>query len=259
MFNLTIAQFSPEIGNKIGNMNKMKNMIKEAKKLDSHFIMFPELALTGYCTSKIVFELAETMEGPCIKELRETCKENKIYAAISFIEKGNGEEEGIYIACALIDDAGEIVGVYRKTHLFDQETKIYRPGNELSIFNTKFGKIGIMICYDLEFPEVARTLRLKGADIILVPLANMKPYENYQSIYSKSRAMENEIPIVLCNQSEPLEGIDFFGQSIVVDLYGNTLMKMENKEQIETIALDMDVLKDKKLNYVQNRRTELYN
>lgn len=257
MFNITIAQFSPQIGNKSSNMDKMKKLIREAKEQDSNFILFPELALTGYTTSKIVYELAETLEGPSITEFREICRKNNIYSAFSFIEKNEAGE--LYISCTLIDDKGEIIGVYRKTHQFDQESRIFQKGDKISVFDTKFGKIGIMICYDLEFPEVARTLKKKGAELILVPLANMTPYEKYQEIYTKSRAMENEIPVVICNQSEPLEeGIKFFGQSIAVDLYGNTLIEMDRKEQIKTVTVDMAVKKDHKLNYIQNLRPEIY-
>lgn len=256
MFNLTIAQFSPQVGNKISNMSKMKTLILDAKKQNSNLVLFPELSLTGYITSKEVYELAETLEGPSIRGFRGICKENEIYSAFSFIEKN--EKEEVYISCALIDDQGDIVGVYRKTHQFDQETTYFEKGNEIPVFTTKFGKIGIMICFDLEFPEVARTLKKKGAELILVPLANMKPYEKYQEIYTKSRAMENEIPIAICNQSEPLEGIDFFGQSIAVDLYGTTLIEMGNTEQIATVTIDLANKKDRRLNYIKKLRPEVY-
>ncbi|KHD85833.1 carbon-nitrogen hydrolase family protein [Heyndrickxia ginsengihumi] len=256
MFRVTIAQFTPKLGNKSANIKNMINMMKKAKEQQSQLIVFPELCLTGYFISESLSELAEPLSGKSIQTLQTACKEHGIYAVISFPEKHlNGT---FYIAAALIDDKGSIKGIYRKSHLFANEGDVFSSGTELPVFDTELGKMAIMICYDLEFPEVARILRLKGAQLLLVPLANMQPYEKYQFIYLQSRAMENQIPIVLCNRTGTENDTHFFGESAIVSSDGSLLIKLNDEEQLQTIHVPLNEQLDEQLSYMKDRRTDLY-
>ena len=254
--NITIAQFCPVLGNKKENIRKINDCIKQAASEQADLVVFPELCLTGYFIWDDIKELAESVSGESLQLLQQSCRDHSIHAVISFPEVTiNGH---YYITSALIDDTGAVIGTYQKTHLFDREAEIFRPGNTLPVFKTKFGNIGLMICYDLEFPEVARTLKIKGADLLIIPLANMSPYEDYQITYLKSRAMENELPIALCNRIGSEEDTFFFGHSAVVNSKGKVLLKMGSKEQISTVAISLEESKDQKLNYLMHRRADLY-
>ncbi|MDT9756939.1 carbon-nitrogen hydrolase family protein [Heyndrickxia coagulans] len=254
---IAIAQMEPVLGSKDRNVQKMLSMMNEAKNMHADLIIFPEMCLTGYHISDRLDELAEDLSsGESICLIQNACKTNCMHALYSFPEKG--ADDTFYISAILIDDEGRIAGVYRKTHLFDQESDCFSPGVALPVFETKFGKIGCMICYDLEFPEVARILRIKGAEMLLVPLANMSPYEHYQFIYAQSRAMENQIPVILCNRTGKELKTHFFGESTAILGDGRLTKKLGNHEQLEVVQIPANEKKDEKLNYLTDRRIDLY-
>lgn len=253
--NISLAQFKPVLKDTQHNMEKMKEYMREAKKAKADIVLFPEMALTGYLLKEAVKEYAEEVDGPLIQSLKEICKEVNIAIIVSFPEK---EGHLYYISCLYIDEKGEILGKYRKTHLFDTERHYFSKGKDYPVLNTKFGKVGMMICYDLEFPEVARMLRMQGADIIFIPTANMKPYEEYQNVYVRSRAMENEIPVVICNRLGQEGDLEFFGNSMVVDHKGSVLLNAEHQEGVFTCNVNLGSDKDPNLNYCQNVNKKLY-
>src|SRR5699024_539211 len=136
--------------------------------------------------------------------------------------------------------------------------EIFTPGNEFRVFDTAIGKIGMMICFDLDFPESARTLHLKDADIILTPTNNMKPYDFYQNIYLQSRAMENELPIALCNRLGQERDLVYFGQSAIYDAFAKPLIKLNDTATIQTVEVPLKQTTDPNLNYKQNRQPAAY-
>jgi predicted amidohydrolase len=252
---ISLAQLSPVLGNKETNLDYISKSMLEAKSQQSDLIVFPELFLTGYDVGKELNNLAETIEGSSINKIKVMCKEHSIYSIVGFPE--TDETNNYYISSAVINNQGNLAGSYRKTHLFDKEKFYFKKGEEFKVFHTKIGKIGIMICYDLEFPEVARSLKLMGAEIIIVLTANMSPYEDYQNVYMRSRAMENEIPIVICNRLGSEGEINFFGDSMVVDGNGKVLYHMGRTPGIGTVTLSSST-PDPKLDYIKNRRPEIY-
>ncbi|MBM7570104.1 carbon-nitrogen hydrolase family protein [Aquibacillus albus] len=253
--NISLAQFSPKLKDKEMNLETIKSQMEVAKKQYTNLIVFPEMSLTGYLLKDSVTEYAEDTNGPSLRRVKEYCRDIGIDTIISFPEK---DGKNYYITAIYIDSNGEILGKYRKTHLFDTESNYFTPGNDYPVFDTKWGKVGIMICYDLEFPEVARLLRLKGADIIFIPTANMKPYEKYQEIYLKSRAMENEIPIAICNRIGQEEELEFFGQSMVVDHEGEEYVHLNETECLLTCEISLSNKRDPKLQYINNINRTIY-
>lgn len=203
-----------------------------------------------------VSHLAETENGSSINEIKQICKEQNIYIVFGFAEKDDNGH--YYISSGLIDANGELLGIYRKTHLFYKEKETFFPGSEFKVFPTPLGRIGLMICFDIEFPEIARALKLKGADVIIVVNANMDPYEEYHYIYAKARAMENEIPVVICNRLGQEGKLNFCGDSMVIDALGKELLKMDKFEGVRTVELPLETATDPKLTYVANRRDDLY-
>lgn len=258
MIRISVAQFSPKLGDKEKNLEKITECLQMANKQNSDIVVFPELCLTGTLVFDFIDQLSESLDdSPSLKYIQNKCNESGVHGVFTFVEKAkNGE---YYNAAALIDDTGKVLGIYRKVHLFDGENNFMSSGNDFPVFETKLGKIAIAICFDLEFPETARILRLNGAEIILAPTNNMLPYNEDQPIYAKSRAKENQIPVVICNRIGKEKDYDFFGESIIVDAFGKTILSLARNEEIVTVGVDLHATIDDKLGYIAHRHPDLYN
>jgi predicted amidohydrolase len=154
------------------NLEKMCVLIEQtmSEKPQTDLIVFPELITTGYECGKDFQELAETVpDGMSMKIIGALAKEYKVHIVYGFPEKDADHDDVLYNSAVLIDDAGEVKGIYRKVHLFAKEKDYFKAGNAFPVFTTAVGKLGIMICWDAAFPEVARSLALKGADLLVVP------------------------------------------------------------------------------------------
>lgn len=254
---VTIAQLIPKLGDKQHNLELISESMEKAEKERSHLVVFPELFLTGYSIGENLHEMAESEDGPSLDEIKTLCRKHGIYTVMSFPEKD--EEDNYYISSALIDHNGKVLGIYRKTHLFDEEKKYFTPGSDLKVIDSPLGKVGMMICFDVEFPEIARALKLKGADFIVIVNANMHPYQEHHHLYVRSRSMENEIPVIICNRLGVEGNLHFCGDSMVMDATGKVLAAMNEDEGVKTVELPIKQTLDPKMSYTQNRRKELYN
>lgn len=254
---IVLAQLKCELLNKEINLKRTLETIKEAKEKNGDYVLFPELFLTGYVMNQKVRSLGEPIEGESIKKIAHCAKEHGIGVIYGFPEL---EGEKLYNSAAFINKNGEIVGVYRKTHLFHHERTFFEPGNQCPIFSIPQGNIGFLITYDMEFPEMPRILATKGANVIFVLCANMVPYQNYQNTFLQSRAIENHVFTVATNKV----GLDsdniFFGESQVVNPEGKILYKGGNNEEVSVIEINLDDIKRSKgvLDYINNRRVNLY-
>jgi len=157
---------------------------------------------------------AEKPDGPSVKALERIAEEYGVYVLGGSLWEREGGE--IYNVSRLFDRSGECIGVHRKIHLYSIEKYFFKPGSRLEPCRTEFGMVGMTVCFDLAFPEVARILTLKGADIIFnpafIPSAGI---ENWH-IYVKARALENRIPIVGVNSVSFERGLEWPGESILV-------------------------------------------
>ena len=160
---------------------------------------------------------------------------------------------------------GESIGYYDKIHLFDafgvKESDIFIPGNELGLFQLDIGKVGVWICYDTRFPEIARALRAKGAEILCVPAAFYSPNADQWDIIVKSSAICNVTPVVAVNQYGILpNGRSLFGRSRMVDAKGLIVAGMSDKEGYFVGKIDKNYTeKCRKENpEMENRRMDLY-
>lgn len=248
---VTLGQFEPIVGEKETNLQKMRGIMEQASKDGSDVVLFPELCLTGYFIQDIEEDMAESIDGPSLQTMKELCKYYQLHTVFSWAEQG---DDGIvYNSACLISDEGIVLGNYRKVHVYGRENEIFEKGDSFHVFDTKFGRVGIMICYDLDFPEVARILALKHADIILIPTNNFRPYARYQRTYVKSRAMENELPVAICNRTGQEQELQYFGESAVYDAYGHELALLGDTEETKTIEVPLHQEKDEQLSYLTNR------
>ena len=171
----------------------------------------------------------------------------------------------VYNRCLVMHREGESIGYYDKIHLFDafgvKESDIFIPGNELGLFQLDIGKVGVWICYDTRFPEIARALRAKGAEILCVPAAFYSPNADQWDIIVKSSAICNVTPVVAVNQYGILpNGRSLFGRSRMVDAKGLIVAGMSDKEGYFVGEIDKNYTeKCRKENpEMENRRMDLY-
>ena len=153
-------------------------------------ILFPEMFLTGYLIRDQLAQLAEPYpNGPALTVLGQKAKALSLGVVMGMPLANPGGKP--YNAVVMIDRDGTPAGFQAKTHFFGGEEKMFAPGTSLRAFDTSFGRMGILVCYDGEFPETARSLALDGAKLICMCAANMSPYEDYHFLYMRTRAMEN--------------------------------------------------------------------
>ncbi len=178
-----------------------------------------------------------------------------------------------YNSSPLIDPAGEIVGKYWKTHLFDapdrvdikpgiRESAKLTAGNELPVYDTKPAKLGLSVCSDLRFPEVYRELALNGAEVIVCASAFLSPRFDHWEFFLRARATENQAWVVASGQYgvEPKSGVAFVGRSMIVDPWGTVVACAPDTEGVVTAEIDLAFIDEVKRRYplMDQRRPELY-
>jgi predicted amidohydrolase len=255
IFHLALAQLRCD--SKEGNLKRINDTIKQASEKGADYILFPELFTTGYIVDGKIKNLADPIHGDNLKQVQASAKNHNIGVILGFPEYEAGN---IYNSAVFINKTGEIIKTYRKIHLYDEEKNVFTPGEESPIIDLPEGKVGIMITYDMEFPELARVLALKGAQMIFILCANMIPYQLHQHVYLRARALENHIFIAATNKVGLENENVFFGESEIIHPTGTTLYKSGNNEDIAVIQIDLSDSKKAQglLNYLNNRRPEIY-
>lgn len=227
-FKLALAQISCEQGDKAKNTKKIKETVTKAKKQGADLVIFPELSLTGYVVRDQIYELAETIPGPSTKAIEKMAKETKTYIIFGMPELSEKTQSTIYNTAVLIGPEGSI-GKYRKmylpTHSVFEEKRYFRPGYQSATFGTALGKIGLVICYDIFFPEVTRLTRLKGAQLIVCISASPAVRKAFFETLTSARAIENTAFLAFVNLVGIEDGLQFWGGSRLIGPNGNILAK----------------------------------
>lgn len=253
---------------KMENLELSVDFIREAAKKKSNLICFPEFQMAYSPVSQSANQLSEIAEsvndGNFITTLRKAAKVNKISIISTIYEKSNsGFNNRVYDTVVLIDSKGEISSVYRKLHLYDalgfKESDKMMAGNMIEKpVKTSVGNIGLMICYDIRFPEMSRILTVKGANVLVSPSAwvhGVMKEEHWQTLL-KARAIENGLYIIAPDQV----GNIFSGRSMAVDPFGVVLLDMGNREGMEVVEIDKSRVQKVRelLPLLKNRRTDVY-
>jgi len=230
-------QFSPHFGEIEYNVNKAVSYIS---KEEVDLMVLPELFNTGYlfASAKEALDMAELVpEGYTTRELMKIAKKRNAFIVAGLAEK---ESDNCYNSAVLVGPDG-FIGRYRKVHLFDKEKFCFIAGNlGFPVFDIGNNKIGIMICFDWIFPEVARILALKGAEIICHPANLVLPFCQDAMI---TRAIENRVFCITANRigvekRNSHEEIKFTGASQIVDAKGEVLHRMSEEEGIRVVSID---------------------
>lgn len=270
-FKVSAIQMSAKIGCKQENVNRAEQLITQAVEDGAKLCVLPELALNEFFAQwKDIkfFSYAESVDGPTVKHFQFIAKKTNIYVALPFFEKGL--MGNCYNSVALISAEGEILGVYRKNHIpytRTYEKYYFTLGSGFPVFDTKIGKIGIVVCYDRRFPESCRELVKKGAEIILIPVSSMRfkgvefseiPVWEPELVV---RAVENQAYVVAANRSGIEGDLEFIGRSMIVSPEGEILNKtMEEENVLVTAEIDTEIVTKTRLSLplFRDRRTDLY-
>jgi predicted amidohydrolase len=231
---VALAQMSCKVSDKTHNIRTMAAYIRKAKKQKADIILFPELSATGYVTKDRTYELAETIPGPSTKKIEKLAKENQMYVIHGMIEK-SAKAKGVVYNTAVLTSPHGVIGHYRKmylpTHSIFEEKRYFRQGYETPMFDTQIGKVGIIICYDIFFPEIVRLLRLKGVEIIACISASPSVRRNYFEILTAARALENTVYVAYVNLVGIEDGLQFWGGSRVIAPNGRIIAQAKYDEE----------------------------
>jgi predicted amidohydrolase len=261
---VAVVQFKASIS-KETNLKTIINYISKASQNKATLVAFPEFMMfytSSSQTPKQLASLAETIKGNFVSTIARKAKEDHIEVIGSFYEKSS-KKDRVYDTSFVINNLGKVISTYRKIHLYDalgfRESDKLKSGSKISRpVKTSIGKIGMMICYDLRFPEISRSLATSGSEVLVAPSAwvkgNMK--EEHWLTINKTRAIENGCYIVAPDQV----GNIYCGRSIVVDPYGKILLDMKKKQGISYVYIDLKKIKQirKALPLLKNRRTDIY-
>jgi predicted amidohydrolase len=222
---IVCAQLDPVVGELMANQEKCLAAVRTALADDADIIVLPELATAGYVfeSKREAISVAIRPDDPFFERLS-----NLLFTTDSIVILGFCEQDpngGLFNSAAAVTQDG-VVEVYRKTHLWDRETLIFEPGAEMApVFETVHGRIGILICYDLEFAEMPRSLALRGADLIAVPtnwpLGDHPADERAaEVIYAQAAARANGVFIACCDRAGIERGQEWTEGTVIIDQFG---------------------------------------
>jgi len=249
----------PQICNVEENLIRVKSILEKAEKTDVDVLVLPELCNSGYVFKEIseAADSAESIpEGPFSKELLAWSNSGRLVVA-GICERTS---DGLYNSAVVFGD-GEHITTYRKIHLFLDESNWFKAGqDEPPVIEHNGYRFGVMICFDWIFPEVARVLALKGAQVILHPANLVLPYCQDAMI---TRSIENRVFTATANRIGTERGVKFSGLSQITDIKGNRLCQMSNEEiGIASVTIDPLLADDKSItarnDVFADRRPVLY-
>jgi predicted amidohydrolase len=254
------------------NLKLSLNFIKEASKKNADLICFPEFQMAfspSDQSSKQLMKLSESVNGGnFVFKLCSAAKRNKINIIATiyerYINNSNAKYKNrVFDTAVMINNKGIIRSVYRKVHLYDalgfkESVKMMAGDTIEKPVKTSSGNLGLMICYDVRFPEISRILTVEGANILVIPSAwvhGIMKEEHWQTML-KARAIENGSYVIAPDQV----GNIFSGRSMVVDPFGISLLDMGNREGMEVVEIDKSRIQKvrESLPLLKNRRTDVY-
>ncbi|WP_223068638.1 nitrilase-related carbon-nitrogen hydrolase [Paenibacillus caui] len=257
---LALVQFESVLMDVSANVQKGVRFVREAARQGADLIVFPELAVTGYNTDVIgdrYHELAEDLDGFSVKSFSEAARKHRINIVIPMALRQ--AEGSITNSAVVIDRSGAVAGTYSKIHLWEDERKYFKPGDDCSPFEMDFGKLGILICYDAGFPEAARTLALQGAKLIVTPSAFSLEDKHRWDIYFPSRALENTCFVGGVNGVGG--GLRLFGNNKFAGPRGELVLDASlNNEEMQVLEIDLNEATEcsKQTPYLRDLRMDTY-
>ena len=253
---------SPDKGE---NLERITSYIARAASRGAAMCAFPEFMMfytSSRQTPRQLAAMAEDADGDFVTSVCRAAADNRIEVVGSFYER-SGRRDRVYDTSFVADARGRLASTYRKIHLYDalgfKESAKMRAGSRIAKpVRTRAGTLGMMICYDLRFPEMSRSLAASGSEILVAPSAwvrgSMK--ELHWRVINQTRAIENGCYVVAPDQV----GNIYCGRSMIVDPYGRVLLDMKKREGIGTAEIDLKKVRETRraLPLLKNRRTDIY-
>jgi len=229
------VQMKPELGQMEDNLVKISEFIARiATEQPVDLIVFPELVTTGYEVGPRFPHLAQRVPGPTVNLIAQRASEFGVHVAFGMVTKEKVESI-LYNTAVLVGPDGDLIGQHHKVHLQGEERIAFRAGYRLSVFETAFGAVGMMVGWDLAFPEVARSLVLEGAELLVVCANWEQPRADEWRVYLLARAYENAVFVAAANRVGEDPSYTFFGQSGIAGPRGKVYASVD--EPVEGYAV----------------------
>lgn len=259
----------PTVADKMENVRTVKTYLEKIKDENPDFVILPEMFCCPYQTENFPI-YAEKEGGPVWQQLSGYAKQYGIYLIGGSMPEKDAEGN-VYNTSYIFDREGKQIGKHRKVHLFDidvkggqtfKESDTLTAGDSDTVFDTEFGKIGVMLCFDIRFPELSRMMVNDGAKVIFVPAAfNMTTGPAHWELSFRTRALDNQIYMVGCAPARDVSaGYISWGHSIVTDPWGRVIDMLDEKKGILLAELDMDYEEQvrEELPLLKSRRKNIY-
>lgn len=262
---VAVMQVAPRMLDLDANVELTVSAVKTARERGADIVVLPELSLSGYMfeTMDEVYSCAVTAEHPVFTRWAQALEGSPGLVVGGFAERSGDD---VHISAAMVSATG-VQAVYRKTHLWNREKRFFTAGVKAPpIVDTGFGRVGVLICYDLEFPEMARSLAIRGADLIAVPTnwaLDARPYgdEPPQVMLARAAARTNHIYIACADRSGRERDQDFTGGSAVIDTAG-WVVERPDAAGLALASLSLSTARERQISSVNHvfgdRRPELY-
>jgi omega-amidase len=237
---IAVAQMAPVLNQVEQNLSTMCKMVDEVclqRPVD--VVVFPELCTTGYECGVRFADLAERVPGHTVNVLGKCAAEHDTHIVFGLAEIQKMESV-IYSATVVLDPDGEVLVDYQKVHLKGEQRLAFRPGFRFLTAETRFGVLGVLVGWDLAFPEAARSLVLEGAELICVCGSWEKPQANEWRSYCLARAYENAVYVAACNRVGDEPTYSFFGESMIVGPRGTLYARLEDQPGLGLATVDLD-------------------
>lgn len=257
------------VADKMENVRTVKTYLEKIKDENPDFVILPEMFCCPYQTENFPI-YAEKEGGPVWQQLSGYAKQYGIYLIGGSMPEKDAEGN-VYNTSYIFDREGKQIGKHRKVHLFDidvkggqtfKESDTLTAGDSDTVFDTEFGKIGVMLCFDIRFPELSRMMVNDGAKVIFVPAAfNMTTGPAHWELSFRTRALDNQIYMVGCAPARDVSaGYISWGHSIVTDPWGRVTGMLDENEGILLAELDMDYEEQvrEELLLLKSRRKDIY-
>lgn len=226
-----VAQTEPRLAERERNLEACLARLEDAAAAGCELLVLPECATSGYmfASEDEAAPFAEEIPGPSVEALSKACARHGFHCVAGLLER---DGDCLRNTAVLIGPAG-LFGRYRKTHLpFLGVDRFVTPGDEPSeVYDTPVGRIGMVICYELRFPEPTRALALGGVELVVHPTNWPTPVRPFADFLTRARAAENRVFLLTANRVGAEGGVEFFGCSQVVDPLGNRVVKAGEREE----------------------------
>jgi len=256
---ISLVQMHVDAGSPEANFGRAAERMEQAAADKPDLIILPEMWNTGYA-----LEVIGTIADPAGERTKAFASDFSRRHGVHVIAGSIAErrEDGVYNTIRIFGRDGEPAGEYDKIHLFRlmDEEKHLRPGQRIGLAEIDGVRAGVMICYDIRFPELARTLALAGARLLVVPAEWPHPRLEHWRTLLRARAIENQMYVAACNRVGSSNGTDFFGHSMIIDPWGEIVAEAGEEETILTAEIDLELVEDvrRRIPVFEDRRPALY-